>query len=97
MTKIPAWVYIAVGLFISITSFFRYQKFFLFFYAGLIFIFVGLIKLFSKWMKSKTGGDVPHHKMHSDGKASTQIKYCNQCGNPMKLSDKFCMRCGTKV
>ena len=96
MTKIPAWVFIAVGLFVSITSLFRYGKFIAFFYAGLVFIVVGLIKIISKLIGGKTEEADAHHA-HSIPKHTLQVKYCRQCGSQMRVHDRFCIRCGARV
>ena len=86
-------MFIAVGLFTSILSLFRYQKFIVFFYAGLIFIAVGIVRMVSNRMKGETESKELHHPQ----KHSQQIKYCHQCGNLMRLHDRFCVRCGARV
>jgi len=97
MAKIPSWVFIGTGLFVSIVSLFRYAKFKIFFYAGLIFIVVGMVKLFSKSAKSEGELSSTHQKAHQAHKSNPQIKYCHQCGSPMRLHERFCMRCGARV
>ena len=96
MAKIPAWVFIAIGLFVAISSLFRYDKLKVFFYAGLAFIAYGLIKVFSKWASGKT--ELPNvGTKHSAHNPHLQIKYCSRCGSSMRMHDRFCIRCGARV
>lgn len=92
MAKIHWAVYVIVGLFVSILSWkLDYQRFVVFFYAGLIFVLVGVIKLILDLAKRKAGAkEKAHHRLH-------QIKYCPKCGNATKLHDRFCSRCGAMV
>lgn len=92
MPKIHGLIYIAVGLFVSILSWrLDYNKLTFFFYAGLVFVLVGVIKLLLDLAKRKAGAkEKAHHRLH-------QIKYCPKCGNATKLHDRFCSRCGAMV
>lgn len=93
MAKIPPWMFIAVGLLVSTVSLFRYSRFIVFFYAGLMFIVVGIVMIISNRIKGESK-QVTHKKTAVHMQHSQQIKYCSQCGHPMKLHDRFCARCG---
>ncbi|MDP3765033.1 MAG: hypothetical protein Q8R04_00820 [Nanoarchaeota archaeon] len=103
MAKIHGLVYIVVGLFVSIFSWkVNYEKFIFFFYVGLIFVFIGILKLVFGLIKRKMDRKEeplervhhkvsiqPHHQAH-------HYKRCHKCGNAVKLHDGFCSRCGTR-
>ncbi len=97
MAKIHWTIYIVIGLFVSILSWrLNYEKLIFFFYAGWVFVFVGVIKLIfglikRKMIKTKT---TQHHKIHQQ---TRNIKYCHNCGTPLRLHHKFCTRCGARV
>ena len=93
MAKVPSWMFIAVGLLVSIVSLFRYGRFIVFFYAGLIFIVVGIIRMISNKVKGESK-QMPHKRTAVHMQHSQQIRYCSQCGNAMRLHDRFCARCG---
>lgn len=95
MPKIHGLIYILVGLFVSILSYkLNYEKLIFFFYAGLIFIFIGVIKLIFDLIKREMSKTTTQHKIH--GKPQN-IRYCHQCGATLSLHHKFCTRCGAKV
>ncbi len=92
MPKIHGLAYIAVGLFVSLLSLkLDYEKLFLFFYAGLAFVFIGIMKLIFNLVKSKSNKkEMPHHQAQTH-------KYCPKCGNALRLNDRFCNRCGARI
>ncbi|MBS3114726.1 zinc ribbon domain-containing protein [Candidatus Woesearchaeota archaeon] len=100
MAKIHGLVYIAVGLFVSIFSWkVNYEKFVFFFYAGLVFVFVGVMKLIFGLIKRKMSktGEVQHITSVQSQHQAHHYKRCHKCGNIMKMHDRFCSRCGAKV
>ena len=112
MAKIHGLAYILIGLFISIFSYkVNYEKLVFFYYLGYIFIFVGILKLIFSLMKRKSSKTKElHHKeehkhqsatMHKENINSMhrqqQYKYCNNCRNVVRITDKFCSRCGARV
>ena len=95
MPKINGLVYIAVGLFVSIMSYkLNYQKLIFFFYIGLLFVFVGVVKLIFGLIKRNV-----NKKESAQQKTQHQakIKYCHRCGNAMRLDARFCTRCRARV
>jgi len=92
MAKIHGLVYIAAGLLVSVLSYkLNYQKLIFFFYAGLVFIFVGISKLIFSWIKNKTP------KKEAAQRHQPNVKYCHNCGAPLRLNARFCTRCRAQV
>ena len=96
MAKIHGLLYVIVGLFVSIMSWkLDYQKLIFFFYAGLIFILFGVIKLIFNLVKNKANKS---EEIHFKSQHQTQrFKYCAKCGSPSRLQDKFCRKCGVRI
>ena len=96
MAKIHWFVYIVVGLFISILSYrLNYEKLVFFFYVGLIFVFVGIVKLIFNLIKKKMSKkETMHHKAHHQ---TQHIKYCHRCGTALRAHNNFCTKCGARV
>src|SRR3989338_7987672 len=100
MAKIHGLVYILIGAFISIMSWrLNQEKLLFFFYAGWAFVFVGVVKLIFNWIKNKAEKPKVHaqqaqshhgirHKPNipkpSNTATSHQIKYCHNCGTPLR-------------
>lgn len=97
MAKIHWSIYILVGLFISILSWrLNYEKLIFFFYAGLIFIFIGIVKFIFGLLKKRVAKEetMLHHKIQHQ---TQNVKYCHQCGSALRLHHRFCIRCGARV
>ena len=102
MAKLHGLVYIVVGFFVASVSWkISYEKLFLFFYIGVLFILLGIGKLIfgskaNKEEKQKTAGQKIQNRtlnqtMHQ------QFKRCGKCGNAARVNDNFCSRCGARV
>ncbi|MBS3104867.1 zinc ribbon domain-containing protein [Candidatus Woesearchaeota archaeon] len=94
MAKIHGLVYILVGLFVSIFSWrLNYEKLIFFFYAGWIFVFIGVVKLIFNLIKTKMNKkEKIHHKS-----VQQHVKFCHNCGIALRQQAKFCARCGARV
>lgn len=104
MAKIHWSVYIIVGLFVSIFSWrVNYDKFVFFFYAGWIFVFIGIAKLAfgfanKKMNRTKEPEVAPQHKAPLQPQQQAHhYRRCRKCGNVIGLHDRFCNRCGSGV
>jgi len=94
MAKIHWLVYIAVGLFVSIASWkIDKERFVFFFYAGLAFVFVGIVKLIFNLVKNRTSKKAKQ-KIQPQGNS---VKHCHQCGNAASPHHKFCVKCGARI
>jgi len=91
------FIFFIVGLFISIASYkLNYEKLLFFFYAGWVFVFIGILKLVFNLMKNMTTKkEAIHHKAVHHQQSNT--KFCHQCGASLSLHHKFCTKCGARV
>ncbi len=100
MAKIHGAVYLIIGIFISLVSYFSTNKSLRFFiYIGFLFGIIGIIKLlFTSLKKKKKEKPVQHthykHPKVSQKEQSLFTKYCQRCGNLVRTFDNFCSRCG---
>jgi len=101
MAKIHWSVYIIVGALVSALSYrFNYDKLIFFFYFGFVFVFAGIVKLIFSLMNLKSKKEEMHTQtqVHQAHKQHIQhFKRCARCGNVLRISDKFCARCGARV
>ena len=101
MPKIHGLVYVLVGLFVSVLSWrLNYQKLIFFFYAGLIFVFVGIIKIIFNFIKKKNGVKSVQHVVgsqhHTRMQHQQRFNYCSKCRNVVRVNDLFCGKCGNR-
>lgn len=95
MAKIHWLVYVIVGLFISIASYkLNYEKLIFFFYAGFVFVFVGVLKLMFNLIKNRTPKKETIHKSVHHQQSTG---FCHQCGARLDLHHKFCTKCGARI
>ena len=95
MPKMHSLVYFVVGVFVSIVSLkINYGKLYLFFYAGLVFILIGIVKTFNLIKNRITKPEVKHSKPYDQAR---QLKYCHNCGNPVRMHQRFCSKCGNSL
>jgi ribosomal protein L32 len=106
MAKIHGIVYILIGAFVSIMSWrLNQEKLLFFYYAGYFFIFVGVLKLIFNLIKNKAEKPKTHisashaaqHRPVVKPHTMQQIKYCHNCGTPLRLHHKFCIKCGARA
>ncbi len=113
MAKLSGWTYIVVGIFVSAVSYkVNYEKFIFFFYFGLLFAIIGVVRLGINFMKSKSpleeekAAEKPYgQSRHNYSPARTSqhpsqhhsVKYCQNCGNAAGIHDNFCSRCGARI
>ena len=98
MTKIHWVAYLLIGSFVSLVSFFRYESLKFFFYAGVLFIAVGIVKLVFSITKDKDEKVRANEQLYTNKvQHHHQFKYCSRCRNVLKIHDRFCSRCGSRV
>lgn len=106
MAKIHWIIYIAVGLLVSVLSKrLNYDKLIFFFYAGLAFILVGVVKLVYSLRKKDERRQTAQNKRQSafgrqqnnlQQRAVHHLKRCPRCGNIARINDRFCNKCGSR-
>ncbi len=99
MPKIHWIIYVVIGLFVSILSWrLNYEKLIFFFYIGLIFILVGIVKLLISLINRKTSKKgIVHKVQHQTPKHHIRFKRCSRCSNIVRIGDSFCNKCGARV
>ena len=105
MTKIHGIVYIIIGIIVAAISS-TTNKLIVFFYVGLVFILIGAVKIFVDYTKKKMGiTEESVYKKHYEAlkqkqhqaQAKQQYKRCLNCGNLLRIHDRFCTSCGARV
>lgn len=104
MAKIHGAVYLGIGIFVSLVSYFSPNdslKFFL--YIGFLFGIIGIFKLFVSGLSKKKEKPSKQKRDHFNPKQYQKIskqeqrlftKQCARCGNLVRHFDNFCARCG---
>ena len=81
-------VYLIIGIFVAIASYkINYDKLYVFFYIGLLFIIYGVAKIIIGFSNKDEKKQVPKQ----------QYKRCPNCGNVARGYDNFCPRCGNRM
>lgn len=90
MAEIAWWAWLGVGLFVSVTSAVVGGKTGLFLWVGLLFVVVGMGKVVFlfvlKERETKAEKTVTQHE-----------HVCPYCRGSIKVSDRFCRSCGTRL
>jgi membrane protein implicated in regulation of membrane protease activity len=115
MASIPGWIYIIIGVAIAIYSKLLVKEtganpfLNIFFYIGVAFIAVGLVKTIFKRSKKDKPVNEPHtpvqQKQTQQQKPVVQqqtqntpgIVYCNRCGAKHYSNSNFCHLCGSRL
>lgn len=89
--KIPWWVYLVVGLFVSVTSAVVGESMRFFVWLGLLFVLIGLIKLVIFFVLRERPKTSP--QTHSRPAAL----FCPRCKVTVHERDYFCRYCGMRL
>jgi membrane protease subunit (stomatin/prohibitin family) len=110
--KIHPIVYIIIGFAVAIISYnVDYTKLILFFWVGIIFIMVGLVKFLFRFLQrelkeTKTQKKTYQHiknqenqsqKVHYNQHLNSTEIFCHNCGAKLNSKFNFCPGCGTKI
>jgi len=95
MAAIPSWAWLAIGLVISLTSW--YVEMTLFFWLGLVFIVIGIMKLAAGFMLGEKETKQEKKTVHNLSPQHTHQYYRCACGNPVRVNDIFCSYCGRRL
>ena len=103
MAKIHGLIFIISGLVMSIISLnVKYEKLYLFFYIGILFIIMGTAKMIYNAVqaKQKKAPIANHRRLGQQGSVNqytqNQLKNCQRCGNISRIHHNFCSRCGAR-
>ena len=93
--KIPSIIWLMLGIFLTLASWYLGDDFALFFYAGLIIISLGLFKTIIQFVLSSkaTTKIAPRYKEYEH----QHYAKCRHCGNTIRRIDYFCSMCGKRV
>ena len=101
MAEIPWWVWLGVGLFVSIVSALMGGKVTIFIWIGLIFIIVGIAKvvyLFVLRPKEAKSEQKAMHMRHPQlPPQPPSALYCPRCRITVQTTDRFCRYCGQRL
>lgn len=101
MAAIPSWLWLAVGLVVSVTAWYTEMSAF-FFWIGCAFVVFGVAKLVIGFMlgpkETKQEKKVVQRLAPAQGQMHPAHQYYRcPCGNPVKVSDIFCSYCGRRL
>ena len=91
--KIPALVWLMLGILLSAASYYLGDDFVLFFYAGLIIIAIGVFKIILGYVFSEK--QTPMEKRII--KRKEYYDKCRHCGNITRKIDYYCSMCGNEL
>ncbi|MBI4448811.1 zinc ribbon domain-containing protein [Candidatus Woesearchaeota archaeon] len=94
MQGVPSWVFVLVGVIVSLVSW-RMPKFMFFFYVGLIFIVVGVFRLAQSYVGGGIKKDI--ERLDKSLAKHPQVTFCPRCNIPVYVTSNFCHHCGTRL
>ena len=106
MAKIHGLVYIVTGFLVSSISWkINYAKMFLFFYIGIVFILIGIVRLVLTLKEDKEETKTQlvqknlrqNFQIHQQNIQKQHYKRCQRCGTIARIHDNFCSRCGARI
>ena len=104
MAKVHGIIYLIIGLFVTVASYkINYDKLYLFFYIGLLFIIYGVAKIIIGFINKEERKKVAPSNIHKNQlnqfkqPIKQQYKRCQNCGNVARGYDNFCSRCGNRM
>jgi len=99
MVAIPWWVWLGIGLFVTITSAVVGGTVKVFIWVGLIFLIVGLTKVVILFVMRprETKADQKAMQMPQPQYQAPKVSYCSNCRVAVQSFDNFCRNCGTRL
>lgn len=91
--KVPAVIWLMLGILLSGASYYLGEDFVLFFYAGLIIIALGVFKAILQYVFSER--ETKLEKKIT--KETTQYSKCRFCSNTVRKIDYYCSMCGRQL
>jgi len=106
MGKIHGATYFIIGILVAVFSYYLDNKrgsdsFILFFYIGVLFVIIGLIKLVALAIKKKDEHPKPPRHQQQQKSHHQQVhhtpQFCQRCGAALRQTDHFCAMCGNAL
>ena len=104
MAKVHGIVYLIIGIFVAIASYkINYDKLYVFFYIGLLFIIYGVAKIIIDYInkdekKQVVPPNINKNQLNQFRQPVKQLyKRCPNCGNVARGYDNYCPRCGNRL
>jgi len=97
MAEIPWWVWIGVGLFVTIASAVVGGRMYFFIWIGLIFMIVGIVKAVFLFVFRERETKQEQKTMQAPAMHMPRQTHCPRCRVATTLHDNFCRYCGQKL
>lgn len=91
--KVPALVWLMLGILLSVVSYYLGEDFILFFYAGLVIIALGVFKLILGYIFSTKETSIEKKTVQEQEKYAK----CRHCNNITRKIDYYCAMCGRQL
>ncbi len=91
--KIPALVWLMLGILLTVVSYYLGDEFVLFFYAGLLIIALGVFKLILSYVFSPKETIIEKKAVQQKDHYSK----CRHCNNITRKIDYYCSMCGKQL
>lgn len=97
--KIPALLWLMLGIFLTLASWQLGEDFVLFFYAGLILTALGVFKAILGYVFSskETSKEKERIKKIQIPEEHPHYTKCRHCGNVIRRIDYYCSMCGKRL
>jgi len=93
--RLPGWLWLVIGLFVTIVSSRLGMKFILFTIIGVLFLILGVFKLVSGYVTGKIVGAPEEEVVQRETKAG--VAACHHCRRKVYSNQFFCHHCGAKL
>mgnify|MGYP001075016761 CR=1 FL=1 len=91
--KIPAIIWLMLGVLLSGASWYLGEEFILFFYAGMIITALGIFKLILQYIFSEKTSTKEKQMI----KKQENYERCRYCNNLTRKIDYYCSMCGRRL
>lgn len=95
--KIHALIWLMLGIFLALASWYLGEDFVLFFYAGLILTAIGVFKAILGYIFSTKETKKEMKQVHQITTDHPHYTKCRHCGNIIRRIDYYCSMCGKRL
>jgi hypothetical protein len=101
MAEIPWWVWLGIGLFVSVSSAISGGKLSIFAWVGLVFIVIGIGKVVYLFVLKPRESEAEHRAMRMPNPQlppqPPSSLFCPRCRVTVQQTDFFCRYCGWRL